>query len=112
MSGMNATTGQEIDGLEHLKQSIRDILTTGIGERVMRRGYGSQLPDLVDAPINRLTLAALYAATAGALRRWEPRFHLAQITVTTVAAGRIALEVAGEYLPDGLPMSVAVEVAQ
>jgi len=29
--GMNAETGRELKGLEHLKQSIADILNTPIG---------------------------------------------------------------------------------
>ncbi len=39
MRGMNANTGKELEGIEHLKQSIIDILTTPIGSRVMRRDY-------------------------------------------------------------------------
>ena len=54
--GMNAETGRELTGLEHLKQSIADILNTPIGSRVMRRDYGSRLFELIDAPINRSTV--------------------------------------------------------
>lgn len=53
MRGMNASTGKELEGLNHLKQSIVDILTTPIGSRVMRRDYESRLLELVDKPINR-----------------------------------------------------------
>lgn len=31
MSGMNLTTGRAVADLDHLRQSIRDILTTPIG---------------------------------------------------------------------------------
>ncbi|NBO96416.1 MAG: phage baseplate protein, partial [Betaproteobacteria bacterium] len=41
MLGINAQTGQPLAGIDHLRQSIRDILTTRIGTRVMRRDYGS-----------------------------------------------------------------------
>lgn len=41
MRGMNSETGKTISGIEHLKQSIVDILTTPVGTRVMRRDYGS-----------------------------------------------------------------------
>lgn len=98
---MNAHTGTRLDGLEHLRQSIRDILTTPIGSRVMRRDYGSRLFDLIDAPINRRTIAAIYAATAIALRRWEPRFKLQRVNLDSVGVGRVALTVFGEYLVDG-----------
>ncbi len=53
MRGTDANTGKALSGLEHLRQSVRDILTTPIGTRVMRREYGSQLYALIDAPLNR-----------------------------------------------------------
>ncbi|MEN1450892.1 GPW/gp25 family protein, partial [Pseudomonas aeruginosa] len=52
---MNAHTGGAIDRLAHIRQSIAVILTTRIGTRVMRREYGSQLPELIDAPFNVTT---------------------------------------------------------
>jgi phage baseplate assembly protein W len=53
MIGLNAANGQALSGLDHLRQSIRDILTTRIGTRVMRRDYGSRLrrPPLAPVPI-------------------------------------------------------------
>ena len=53
MNGINAHTGQALSGIDHLRQSIRDILTTRIGTRVMRRDYGSRLPTLVDNPMTQ-----------------------------------------------------------
>jgi phage baseplate assembly protein W len=52
MIGVNNRTGKALDGMEHLKQSVQDILTTPLGTRVMRREYGSRLFELIDAPIN------------------------------------------------------------
>lgn len=111
---MNALTGKSLDGLEHLKQSIRDILTTPIGSRVMRREYGSRLFDLVDAPTNRRTRAAIYAATAEALRLWEPRFQLVRTVVDAVSAGRVELTVHGNYVYNGTAgsLSMTVEVTR
>lgn len=43
--GINAQTGQPPAGMDPLRQSIRDILTTRIGTRVMRRDNGSRLTD-------------------------------------------------------------------
>ena len=73
--------GDRLAGLAHLAQSITDILTTPIGSRVMRRDYGSNLPDLIDQPMNGFTRLRLFAATAGALQRWEPRIRVAQVEV-------------------------------
>ncbi|MBU2714490.1 GPW/gp25 family protein, partial [Zooshikella harenae] len=76
MHGIDNQTGQTLSGIDHLKQSITDILTTRIGTRVMRRDYGSRLPDLIDEPLNGALRLELIAATAEALTRWEPRFKL------------------------------------
>ena len=101
MEGINAATGKRLGGIAHLRQSIRDILTTPIGSRVMRREYGSRLFRLVDAPLNRSTLLDLYAATAEALDLWEPRIRLISVAAISTNAGSIELDLVAEYLPDG-----------
>ena len=101
MIGMSRTKGQQIAGLSHLRQSITDILTTPVGSRVMRRDYGSRLFELVDAPLDGSTLVALFAATAEALDRWEPRFRLDRVQVQSGEPGRVVLLLQGQYLPDG-----------
>ncbi|EGG93498.1 hypothetical protein IMCC1989_1154 [gamma proteobacterium IMCC1989] len=101
MKGTSNTTGQELKGHAHLRQSITDILTTPIGTRVMRRDYGSRLFDLVDAPLNEETIAEVYVATVEALQKWEPRLKVLQVNVLTIDNGHVTLDLIGEYLPDG-----------
>lgn len=101
MLGTNATTGKALSGVDHLRQSIRDILTTPIGSRVMRRDYGSNLPFLVDAPLNRSTMMDIMAATVDALERWEPRLLVTKVTPVVDKAGSVSVTLEGEYLPDG-----------
>ena len=101
MNGIDANTGKRLAGLDHLRQSIRDILTTPIGSRVMRRDYGSRLYQLVDAPLNRATILDLYAATAEALATWEPRIDVQSIQATEIDAGRVVLSLTGIYTPTG-----------
>lgn len=111
MNGVNASDGKSLSGLNHLRQSIRDILTTPIGTRVMRRDYGSRLFQLIDAPLNRSTLMDIYAATAEALLTWEPRFRLLKVSVAQAEPGRVSLDLRGEYLPDGILITLdGVEV--
>ena len=101
--GMNAETGRELTGLEHLKQSIADILNTPIGSRVMRRDYGSRLFELIDAPINRSTVVDIVAETAEALMKWEDRLVVSAVDVTgaVAVAGQIVLRITGKYKLDG-----------
>jgi len=37
MTGIDASTGKALGGIAHVRQSVRDILTTPLGTRVMRR---------------------------------------------------------------------------
>lgn len=101
MKGINANTGKSLIGLDHLRQSIRDILTTPIGSRVMRRDYGSRLYQLVDAPLNVATNLDIYTATAEALLRWESRFTVSRVQTASASPGAMTVTLEGEYLPTG-----------
>lgn len=106
MDGINAANGKRLGGLDHLRQSLRDILTTPVGTRVMRRAYGSRLFQLIDAPLNRATVLQLYAATAEAIRKWEPRFKLTRVQVASSEPGTVTLDLTGDYLPDGQTVTI------
>jgi len=95
-TGMHRETGQGVDTLaNHVRQSIGDIITTPVGSRVMRREYGSVIPELIDQPLNRTTVLRLYAATAAAVMRWEPRFQISRINLAFNAPAGATVEVAG-----------------
>jgi phage baseplate assembly protein W len=68
MIGVARETGEPLNELAHIEQSIADILTTPIGSRVMRRAYGSNLPDLIDKPFNATTKLLMAAETATAIK--------------------------------------------
>ncbi len=112
MQGINAKTGKALGGIAHLRQSITDILTTPIGSRVMRREYGSRIRRLIDAPTNRDTLLDIYAATAEALARWEPRFSLTSVKATSASPGKIVLDLTGDYKPDGQTITIEGVIVQ
>jgi phage baseplate assembly protein W len=97
---MSRTTGQRLDAVAHLRQSIGDILSTPIGSRVMRREYGSLVPALIDKPDNLATQTRFFAAAASALMRWEPRVKVDRMAITrdTERQGRISLEITGSYV--------------
>lgn len=101
MRGMGAKTGKELEGIEHLKQSMIDILTTPMNSRIMRRDYGSRLFELVDKLISRDLTLEIYAATAEALGKFEKRFKLEKVKITEVKEGKVILVLRGIYLPEG-----------
>lgn len=79
MTGMGRISGAVLDGLEHIRQSVVDILATPMGSRVGRREYGSLLLELIDQPMTPANILRLYAATAVALSRWEDRIRLRRV---------------------------------
>ncbi|AOH83626.1 oxidoreductase [Sphingomonas panacis] len=81
MNGMDRTTGKPLSGAPHLSQSVGDILGTPLGTRIGRREYGSIVPELLDHPLNDLTRVRIFAASALALQRQEPRLKAAQFTL-------------------------------
>lgn len=111
MAGMNMTTGRAIDGVSHLRQSIARIITTPIGSRLMRREFGSLVPELVDQPTNSATVVRLYAAAAGALIKWEPRIRLSRIQVVAATeSGSLELALEGIYVLDGATGGLAMRI--
>lgn len=112
MPGMNAQTGRTLDGLEHIQQSVRDILTTPIGSRVMRRDYGSLLPELIDQPLHGATALRAYSATVVAIMKWEPRIRVQQITrtVSTERPGRLDLSISARRVDNGDAVNLSVPV--
>ncbi|MCP3877339.1 MAG: baseplate assembly protein W [Sulfitobacter sp.] len=113
MQGMSATTGRPLDGADHIKQSITDVLTTRIGTRVMRRDYGSRLPELVDNPMGEFLKVELFAATAEALAKWEPRFRLDRVYLQSATEdGHIVLALEGIILINNEPIRLeGIEIA-
>lgn len=106
---MNRETGGVIGDLDLISQSITDILTTRIGTRVMRREYGSLLPELVDHPFNDATRLRVYAATVMALMRWEPRISLNRVQFLGAnLQGQSVLDLDGTLVDTNEPLSMSL----
>lgn len=72
---------RESAGLQKIEESIRLILGTRYGERLMRPRFGCNLKSLAFAPNNAATAnLARYYVEEG-LRQWEPRIELVQVRV-------------------------------
>ena len=98
---MNINTGTDISEINHLKQSISNILTTPIGSRVMRRDYGSNLFNKIDHPVNGELIAEIYLDIVESLFIWEPRFELDQVSVQNIQNGKITIDLEGSFLKLG-----------
>jgi hypothetical protein len=101
MAGLNRFTGRVLEGWDHVAQSLNVLITTALNQRVMRRDIGSNLPRLVDSPISAATLIDFYAATAGVVDKWEPRFKLTRVTMAMPEKGQLSINAEGVYFPRG-----------
>lgn len=64
---------------EDIRQAIWIILSTPIGQRVMRPTFGSRLHELVFAPLNASTFGQAEVYVDEALGFWEPRIEVLTI---------------------------------
>lgn len=68
-----------VSGQAHVEQSLRLLLMTALGERVMRPGLGCKAPQLVFAPGSLQYLRLLESSVREAVRDWEPRVELENV---------------------------------
>ena len=87
MQGMNENTGAVLGGEEHLRQSIKRIITTPIGTHPLRREYGSIVPYLIDKPMTEETALQINTAIIEALYTWEPRIQSVESQLDTENLG-------------------------
>lgn len=97
---MIITPGGAVDGWAHVVQSIETILVTRLNTRVFRRQFGSDVPAMIDMPMNDANVMALYVAVAEAIDRWEPRFEMTNVSLSAAADGVIALTMEGNHKPN------------
>lgn len=69
------------DGPEDLDRSIRIVLATAPGERVMRPQFGCRIWELLFEPVTANLLGLMAQAVRDALAQWEPRVHVEDVAV-------------------------------
>ncbi|EAQ4222558.1 GPW/gp25 family protein [Salmonella enterica] len=109
--GMNRNTGLDISDTEHVSQSMRDILLTPVGSRVMRREYGSLLSALIDMPQNPALRLQIMVACYSAIQKWEPRIRLTAISFETGDAGEMYVDITGMRTDTGASVSTTVSLS-
>jgi phage baseplate assembly protein W len=84
------------EGDANVEQSLRILLLTRLGERVMRPTFGSEAPRLVFAPGSERYLRLLETTIREAVRDWEPRVELDDVRaeVDTTDESRTTVSIA------------------
>jgi phage baseplate assembly protein W len=78
VSGQISMSAYEQD----IRESIRIILLTAPGERVMRPDFGCGAHDLVFASISRVTIGLVESRVRECLTKFEPRIEIVSLVVS------------------------------
>jgi phage baseplate assembly protein W len=80
---------------EDVRQSLRIILETAPGERVMRPNFGCGIHDLVFTALDSTTLQRIRSVVEESLRRYEARVDVLEVNVDEAATseGKLLVEV-------------------
>jgi len=106
--GMQRDSGLALTDRDHIRQSVRDILLTPQGSRVMRRNYGSLLSMLIDQPQNEALRLQIMSACYVALLQWEPRIALDSISYQPGFDGRMVVALQGSLSQSPFSLSIPV----
>jgi uncharacterized protein len=68
---------------ENIQESIKIILGTRMGERVMRPDFGCGIHDLVFEGISSVSLGHIELSVSESLRKYEPRIELLSVDIST-----------------------------
>lgn len=81
---------------ENVEQSLRLLLLTRVGERVMRGGFGSRLGDMVFRPGSDQNLRAIEREVSSVILASEPRVEVLDVVAEadTVDATQITVSLA------------------
>jgi len=84
-------------GPPNVEQSLRILLLTELGQRVMRPDFGSKAARLVFAPGSVQYLGQLETTVREAIRDWEPRVDLEDVQAEADAAEPTRIDVRIAY---------------
>ena len=66
---------------DDIREAVRIILLTAVGERVMRPEFGTGLHTFVFETMSVTNIGTIQAAVQNALIQWEPRIELLSVSV-------------------------------
>jgi phage baseplate assembly protein W len=84
-------------GEANVRESLRLILSTRPGERVLQPDFGCELARYLFEPNNVSTLRLIQEEVQRAITRWESRVKLVDVQVTVNAVDQRAVDIAIQY---------------
>lgn len=86
-----------VEGDANIEQSLRILLLTALGERVMRPTFGCAAPRLVFAPGSVQYLRLLETTIRDAVRDWEPRISIEDVVAEAQPDDDLHVSVSIDY---------------
>lgn len=90
-----------------VEDSIKRILETPIGSRVMLPEFGSKLHTLIDRKMDESFKLDFYRFTAEAILKWEPRVKLEKVEINDRVEGKLYYTL---YFKSGTSLQGALNV--
>jgi len=84
-------------GADDINSSLRMVLMTAPGERVMRPQFGCRIWDLLFEPVNATTLGLMAEYVRDAVSQWEPRVVLDSVVVEPRQHDHATVDILLEY---------------
>ncbi len=85
--------GTKMKYLASIEESIKDILLTPLGSRVMLPDYGSRLFDLIDRKVDDEFRADLACYVIEAVEKWEPRVKIDEVKLISLKDHRLNFKI-------------------
>ena|SRR5436190_19649180 len=97
--GVNPATGRIAmsEYEEDIRESIRIILATAPGERLMRPDFGCGIHELVFSAINRITLGQFESRVREAITKFEARVEIVNLEISAAESANGKLDIEIDY---------------
>ncbi|MEM1410489.1 MAG: GPW/gp25 family protein [Pseudomonadota bacterium] len=106
MAGVNRHTLQPMANFPHALQSVEVIFITRLFSRVMRRGFGGGLAELLGRLMTAGLMGLFKQLLATSIDLWEPRFRVRRVSfrgsADEVRLGRAGVSVEVDWRPNAL----------
>ena len=86
------------EGVERIRQSLLQILYTRLGERVMRRGFGSNFDAFVFEVLDKSSLDQIVYNARRAIEEWEPRVSIRKFDITLIDKNNGLLQIDVDFV--------------
>lgn len=108
---MSRNYGTSLSEIEHINQSLADLISTPVGSRVMRREYGTLLANLLDQPTSEALYLKCYSTIYLAILRWEPRIEISKIFISSLNQGKQVVDIEGRLINTGQSLNLSISIS-